>query len=363
MNAFTGECRQRTAGETQHCSAFLQNNVAKSRLVRRHRFTDFQINKNDLAAKIKIMKDFLRVTLPACALVIAGAQASPLFADCWAGDRYSYASDELVATAKKGSLAADVDTIGAALKADQGLTAIGGYRLQLNSFIGFPVGDDNGPNYAEVWVGFHGTDVWQAGCAIDQDAADAGPAAAVRITINDIHALLAVTDAPEDSALAPFPEPTSTSENHGRPVYDQHLLLIAPAGQPALKPYLLRDHFAEWKTRLQDIADNGGGDFATQELDAINAHEKGDGAASLGRQTAFTSEMKPEGAMWAYGLAGGEGTRPRVYLNPALKRAKPMTASFMAVSIDIYKDDPALLEALTKWLHERDFAFLKERLK
>lgn len=309
------------------------------------------------------MTDLLRVNLAACALFIAGAQTSPLLADCWTGDRESYASDELVPAAREGSLAADVAAIGAALKSDRKLAAIDGYRLQLNSFIGFPAGDDNSPNYAEVWVGFHGTDVWLAGCDIDQDAADAAPDAAVRITINDMNAILAVTDAPEDTALAPFPEPVSTSTNHGQPVYDQRLLLIAPSEQPVLKPYLLRDHLDEWKTRLQEIADNGGGDFAKPELDAISAHEKGEGAAGLDRQTAFTSEMKPEGAMWAYGLASGDGTRPRVYLNPALKQAKPMTARFMTVSIDLYRDDPALHQVLTEWLHERDFTFLKERLK
>lgn len=309
------------------------------------------------------MTDLLRVTLAACALAITGAQASPLLADCWTGDRHSYASDELVAAAEQGSLAADVGAIGAALKADKGLAAISGYRLQLNSFIGFPLGGDTGPNYAEVWVGLHEPEVWQEGCVIDQDAADAAPAAAVRITINDPSALLAVAASPEDTALAPFPEPVSTSTNHGKPVYDGRLLVIAPGGQQILKPYLLRDHISEWKTRLKELADNGGGDFARQELEAIKAHEQGEGAAKLDSQTAYAPDVQPEGAMWAYGLAGSDEIRPRVYLNPALKQAKPMTARFMVVSIDIYKEDPALLEALTKWLHERDFSFLEERLQ
>lgn len=292
-----------------------------------------------------------------CAALAAALAAPALASACWtptlAGADNGYGLP--ASSPRLARLSAALDATEAMLRADPGLAAIDGFRLQARRSFGR---DENHArtDTATLWLRFHGPDTWAgAGCSVDQGRADYFNQYALELVFNDIGPLLRaagasgeegepllVTLAPE--ALALYRE-TGFVRGVGEGVR-----VFRADGRPALLPFSVDAHLALWERRLQAMMAEPGGEFFAPQLEALRRHR--DGLSPALRAGQVRQPGDDPSVLWSYAPPGHADSVPVFQVDPALLRpaADPSAVSLLTVGYYSHADDEVLAPVLARWV-------------
>ena len=292
------------------------------------------------------------------AAVLAAGFAAPAFASsCWtptlasADNGYGLPASSPRLARLRGAL----DAAESLLRADPGLSAVDGFRLQARRRFGR---DEQHArrDTATLWLRFHAPDTWAGeGCTVDQGRADYFNQHAIELVFNDVAPLLRASGATGDDGepllvtldperLARFRE-TGLLLNVGEGVR-----AFRADGRPVLLPFTVEAHLALWERRLEALVAAPGGEAFAPQLEALRGHRD-----SLSQAAASAQVRQPghdPAQLWSYAPAGDADSVPVYQVDPELLKpvTDPSAVSLLTISYYAHADDERLGPVLADWV-------------
>lgn len=280
--------------------------------------------------------------------------------ECWAATRASATSGtgESLAAPKFTRLVAAAQQAEALLREDPALNAIPGLRFQANRSITYI--DNEQPTYtASVWVTLHEPDVWSGpGCGIRQGEADYFNKRAVEINFNQLTDIIGAAAAQgepgEPMIVNLFPEAIEAYQRTGViSTVGEGVRAFRPGGGSVLVPLTVSEYLGMWEKRLNAIIAEGGGEFATPQLNALKAHRASLSPDQLKAQVWMDGSYSDQ--LWAYSAQKTDNGAPIFQVAPDLLNGFADNTAVNLVTVTWYgPDDDEATRALADWV--RDFS-------
>lgn len=280
--------------------------------------------------------------------------------ECWASTRAAATSGtgESLSAPKFARLTAAMQQAETFMREDRALNAIPGHRFQANRSLTYI--DNDQPTYtASVWVTLHEPDVWSdPGCGIRQGEADYFNKRAVEINFNqlsDIIGAAAAQGEPGEPMIVNLqPDAIAAYQQTGViNTVGEGVRAFRPDGGRVLVPLTVSEYLRMWENRLNTLIAEGGGEFATPQLTALQAHRAELSAAQLNAQVWMDGSFSDQ--LWAYAAEKTELGAPIFQVAPDLLAGFADRAAINLVTVKWYgPDDDEATKALQDWV--RDFS-------
>lgn len=280
--------------------------------------------------------------------------------ECWVATRASETSGtgESLAAPKFTRLVAATKQAEALLRADPALNAIGGVRFQANRLLTYI--DNEQPTYtASVWVTLHEPDVWSGpDCSIRQGEADYFNKRAVEINFNqltDITGAAAAEGEPDEPMIVNLlPEAIEAYQRTGViSTVGEGVRAFRPGGGPVLVPLTVSEYLGMWEKRLGVFIAEGGGEFATPQLNALKTHRSSLSPDQMKAQVWMDGSYSDQ--LWAYSAENTDNGAPIFQVAPELLKGFADKTAVNLVTVKWYgPDDDTATKALADWV--RDFS-------
>jgi len=275
--------------------------------------------------------------------------------ECWAPTRAAATSGtgEPLSAPKFARLTAAMQTAETLMREDPALNAIPGLRFQANRSLTYI--DNDQPTYtASVSVTLHEPDVWSGpGCSIQQGEADYFNKRAVEINFNQLTDIIGAAAAQgepgEPMIVNLFPEAIEAYQRTGLiNTVGEGVRAFRPDGGPILVPLTVSDYLGMWEKRLNTFIAEGGGDFASPQLQALKAHRASLSPAGLKAQVWMDGSYSDQ--LWAYAAEKTELGAPIYQVAPDLLKGFADKTRVNLVTVKWYgPDDDGATTALRDW--------------
>lgn len=275
--------------------------------------------------------------------------------ECWAATRTTNqtGTGDSRADARFARLNAALKSAENMMRDDARLNAIPGFRFQSNDSITYI--DNQWPTYTGVvWVTLNGPDVWAGpGCGVKQGEADYFHQYSAGINFNQLADIIGAAGAegdPGEPLIANMqPEAADLFRRTGViRTQGQGMRAFTPDGSPVLVPLTAAEYLNMWERRLKAIEADGGGEFATPQLNALNAHRATLSPAALKAQVWMDGSWSDQ--LWAYSSVPTEIDVPLFQVSPALLKASTDKTAVNLVTVTWYgPDGDPVTEALAEW--------------
>jgi len=275
--------------------------------------------------------------------------------ECWAPSRNngSTGTGESRSAAKFARLNAALTKAEAMMREDAALNAIDGVRLQANPSITYI--DNDQPTYTgTVWVTLNEPGVWaESGCGLKQGEADYFHKYAASISFNQLTDIISDAGAqgePGEPVIANMqPEAVELFRKTGViRTLGQGVHAFRPDGGQVLVPLTVGEYIDMWDKRLKAFVADGGGEFATPQLQNLRAHRASLSPAQLKAQVWMDGSYSDQ--LWAHADGPTELGVPLFQIAPDLLKASADKTAVNLVTVTWYgPDGDPVTEALADW--------------